>query len=53
MLDAVIIIAFVGSITSLVVSVLTHIKVSKCWGVEIDTYTPPPSATTKLLNNVD
>lgn len=43
------IIALASGISSLVVSILTHIKVSKCYGVEIATHTPPPTFKSPLI----
>jgi len=32
--------AVITSISGIVIAILTHIKTSKCWGIEIDTYSP-------------
>lgn len=43
MIDPITLIAIITGIGGLIVSILTHIKHSSCFGVEIDTRTPQPS----------
>jgi len=42
-------VALISGVSSLVVAVLTHIKVSKCYGFELNTRTPPLTPKTPLM----
>ena len=50
-MDAVSITAIIAGVGGVVIALYTHIKHSKCWGLEVDTYSPNEVVQPQLVVN--